>query len=85
MGLLIKNTIINILIKVTKLQYGKIFEYQTEKLVSIDHLKTTKSAVVDSNYIDILNKNFLKMVIWYDNEWGYGNRVIDIVNYILKK
>jgi len=64
---------------------SKIFDYQTEKLVSIDHLKTTKSAVVDSNYIDILNKNFLKMVIWYDNEWGYGNRVIDIVNYILKK
>ena len=63
----------------------KIFGYQIEKLVSIDHLKTNKSAIIDSNYIDVLNKNFLKMVIWYDNEWGYGNRVVDIANYVLKK
>ena len=31
------------------------------------------------------DKNFLKMVIWCDNEWGYGNKVVDIVSYILKK
>ncbi len=66
-------------------QKSKIFGYQTEKLVSIDHLKTDKSAIIDSNYIDVLNNNFIKMVIWYDNEWGYGNRVVDIANYILKK
>ena len=54
---------------------SKIFEFQTEPLVSIDHLKTTKSSIIDSNYIDIVNSELLKLVIWYDNEWGYGNRV----------
>ena len=64
---------------------SKIFEFQTEPLVSIDHLKTTKSSIIDSNYIDIVNSELLKLVIWYDNEWGYGNRVLDILNYITKK
>ncbi len=63
----------------------KIFEYQTEPLVSIDHLKTTKSSIIDSNYIDIVNSNLLKLVVWYDNEWGYSNRVVDILGYISKK
>ena len=63
----------------------KIFEYQTEQLVSIDHLKTTKSVILDSNYLDIINGNLLKMIVWYDNEWGYANRVINILEYISKK
>ena len=63
----------------------KIYEYQTEPLVSIDHLKTTKSAIIDSNYIDTVNSNLVKMIIWYDNEWGYSNRVIDILDYVTKK
>jgi glyceraldehyde 3-phosphate dehydrogenase len=63
----------------------KIFEYQTEQLVSIDHLKTTKSVILDSNYLDVVNGNLLKLIVWYDNEWGYANRVIDILDYISKK
>ncbi len=63
----------------------KIYEYQTEPLVSIDHLKTSKSTVIDSNYIDTINSNLIKMVIWYDNEWGYSNRVVDILDYVTKK
>ena len=59
-------------------------EYQTEPLVSIDHLKTSKSTVIDSNYIDTINSNLIKMVIWYDNEWGYSNRVVDILDYVKK-
>ena len=42
---------------------SKIFEFQTEPLVSIDHLKTTKSSIIDSNYIDIVNSELLKLVI----------------------
>tara|TARA_Y100001970_G_scaffold105894_1_gene132676 strand:- start:8541 stop:9575 length:1035 start_codon:yes stop_codon:yes gene_type:complete len=63
----------------------KIYDYQTESLVSIDHLKTTKSSIIDSNYIDTVNSNLIKMVIWYDNEWGYSNRVVDILDYITKR
>ena len=63
----------------------KIYDYQTESLVSIDHLKTTKSSIMNSNYIDTVNSNLIKMVIWYDNEWGYSNRVVDILDYISKE
>ena len=64
---------------------SKIFEYQKEPLVSIDHLKTSKSVIIDSNYIDLNNSNLLKLVVWYDNEWGYSNRVIDILKYVIKE
>ena len=56
-----------------------------EPLVSIDHLKTSKSVIIDSNYIDLNNSNLLKLVVWYDNEWGYSNRVIDILKYVIKE
>ncbi len=72
-------------LNLTAKKNSKIFEFQTEPLVSIDHLKTTKSSIIDSNYIDVLNSDLLKLVIWYDNEWGYGNRVVDILNYITTK
>ena len=62
-----------------------IFEYQTERLVSSDHLGTTKSVIVDSNFIEVIDSNLVKMIIWYDNEWGYSNRVVDIVKYVLNK
>ena len=63
----------------------KIYEFQKEKLVSIDHLGTNKSLIIDSNYAEVLNSKFLKVVIWYDNERGYSSRVVDIVKLILKK
>lgn len=66
-------------------KFSNIFGYQEESLTSLDHLKTSKSVIVDSNFINILKGNFLKMVIWYDNEWGYSNRVIDIAKFVLKK
>ena len=62
-----------------------IFEYQTERLVSSDHLGTTKSVIIDSNFIDVIDANLIKMIIWYDNEWGYSNRVVDIAKYVLSK
>ena len=64
---------------------SKIYEYQEEALVSIDHLATSKSLIIDSNYIEVLNSKLIKMVIWYDNEWGYSNRVIDIINFVKSK
>ena len=63
----------------------EIFDYQTERLVSSDHLGTTKSVIIDSNFIDVIDSKLVKMIIWYDNEWGYSNRVIDIAKYVLNK
>lgn len=62
-----------------------IFEYQTERLVSSDHLGTSKSVIIDSNFIEVIDANLIKMIIWYDNEWGYSNRVVDIAKYVLSK
>ena len=64
---------------------NKIFEFQEESLVSSDYIGTNKSVIIDSNFINVLEKNLLKIVIWYDNEWGYSNRVIDIAKHILNK
>tara|TARA_B100000401_G_C52792186_1_gene713988 strand:- start:522 stop:1568 length:1047 start_codon:yes stop_codon:yes gene_type:complete len=64
---------------------SKIFGFQEESLVSLDHLGTSKSVIVDANFINLLDSNLLKMVIWYDNEWGYSNRVVDIAKFVLKK
>ncbi len=64
------------------LRSDDVFEFQTDHLVSIDHLGTSKSAVVDANNLKVLNKRMIKMVVWYDNEWGYSNRVIDIAHLV---
>ena len=64
---------------------GEIFGYQTERLVSSDHIGTSKSVIVDSNFIDVIDSNLVKMVIWYDNEWGYSTRVVDIAKLVLNK
>ncbi len=64
---------------------SKIFGFQEEALVSIDHLGTSKSVIIDANFIDVLDSDLIKMVIWYDNEWGYSNRVVDIAKLVSKK
>lgn len=79
-----KQTVLNFLKNLSK-KFPSIFGYQTEALVSIDHLKTEKSLVIDSNFVDLSNTKLLKLIIWYDNEWGYSNKVLDIVKKILKK
>lgn len=63
---------------------NNIFELQEDPLVSIDHLGTNKSVIVDANRTKILNNRMVKMIAWYDNEWGYSNRVIDIAKLLGK-
>ena len=81
----VDSKIISNLFKELSVSKNDIFEYQTERLVSSDHLGTTKSVIVDSNFIEVIDSNLVKMIIWYDNEWGYSNRVVDIVKYVLNK
>ncbi|OUW57817.1 MAG: hypothetical protein CBD57_04075 [Candidatus Pelagibacter sp. TMED197] len=64
---------------------NSIFGYQEEPLVSSDHLGTSKSVIVDANFTEVIGSNLLKMIIWYDNEWGYSNRVVDIAKFVLNK
>ena len=63
-------------------QQYKIFCNNSEPLVSIDFVKSDYSAIVDHRWTMVNDDNYVKMVLWYDNEWGYSHRVVDLVSYI---
>lgn len=63
-------------------QHGRVFGYSTEDLVSIDHLAIEQSVMVDSRWTTVTETGLCKLVLWYDNEWGFSNRVVDMVSLI---
>ena len=65
-------------------QSKKILEITSEKLVSIDFNHNSASAIVDSSLTNVVGKNMGKISAWYDNEWGFSNRMCDIVEYVNK-
>ena len=65
-------------------QKNKILEITYEKLVSIDFNHNPASSIVDANLTNVVGKNMGKISAWYDNEWGFSNRMCDIVEYIHK-
>ena len=56
-----------------------ILGYETVKLVSSDYIGSPFSVVFDANYTKVINGNFIKVFGWYDNEWGYSTRLVDLV------
>lgn len=56
-----------------------------EPLVSIDYIGNSHSSTVDAALTSVMEKRMVKVVSWYDNEWGYSNRLIDVANYMAKK
>ena len=63
---------------------NKILEFTEEKLVSIDFNHNSASAIVDANLTNIIGNNMGKVSAWYDNEWGFSNRMCDIAEYLHK-
>lgn len=59
-----------------------VIAYTDEEVVSSDFVHDSHSAIFDSKAGIQLSPTFVKVVAWYDNEWGYSNRLIDLVNYI---
>ena len=59
--------------------------YTDEEVVSTDFVGDPRSSIFDAGAGIELNANFFKIVAWYDNEWGYSNRVIDLMLYMAKK
>lgn len=59
-----------------------ILAISSEPLVSVDYKGNPHSAVVDSLLTSAMGDDFIKIVAWYDNEWGYSNRLADLVSYI---
>lgn len=62
-----------------------ILEYTDEEVVSSDFISSTSSSVFDALAGISLNDNFVKLISWYDNEFGYSNRVIDLIKYMQTK
>ena len=63
---------------------NKILEVTQEKLVSVDFNHNPASSIVDASLTNIVGKNMGKISAWYDNEWGFSNRMCDIVDYLHK-
>jgi len=61
-----------------------ILELCTEPLVSKDFTNNPKSSIVDAELTNVIDKRFAKVFSWYDNEWGYSNRVVDLCTFIGK-
>ena len=59
-----------------------ILGYTDEPLVSTDFEGDSRSSIFDASAGIMLNPNFVKLVAWYDNEWGYSCRVVDLMKHV---
>jgi glyceraldehyde-3-phosphate dehydrogenase (NAD(P)) len=62
-----------------------IIKYCDLPLVSSDHAGTDESAIIDSDLTLVMGGNMLKVIAWYDNEWGYSQRVVDLAEIVAQK
>jgi glyceraldehyde 3-phosphate dehydrogenase len=62
-----------------------ILGYTTDEVVSTDFIHDGRSSIYDAGSSIELNKNFFKLISWYDNEWGYSNRTVELLSYIIGK
>ncbi|MGE5577856.1 MAG: type I glyceraldehyde-3-phosphate dehydrogenase, partial [Syntrophothermus sp.] len=62
-----------------------ILGYTEEPLVSMDFRGDARSSIIDGLSTMMIGDNMVKVISWYDNEWGYSNRCVDLAVYIAKK
>jgi len=63
-------------------KYPHVVSTNEESLVSIDFKGIDQSCVIDIRWLKVVNNNKMKIVLWYDNEWGYSKRVVDVVDLV---
>ena len=66
-------------------QMKDVMDYSEEPLVSIDYKGNPASSTIDGDLCQVIGDNMIKVVTWYDNEWGYSNRTADLANMIAAK
>lgn len=66
-------------------QLSGILQYSEEPLVSVDFRKNPYSSILDAEYTNVIEGTMIKVLSWYDNEWGYSSRVIDLIDYLVKR
>jgi glyceraldehyde 3-phosphate dehydrogenase len=71
--------------KASEGEYKGIVEYTEDALVSADFVGHTASSIFDASAGIQLNPTFVKLIAWYDNEWGYSRRVCDLIKYVAEK
>jgi len=64
---------------------AKILDYTETPLVSKDFTGNPASSTFDATLTDVMEGTLVKVFAWYDNEWGYSNRVVDLAAYIATK
>ena len=62
-----------------------IVEYSEEEIVSSDIVGNSHSGIIDALSTEVVASNLVKLVIWYDNEWGFSNRMVEVIKTIGKK
>ncbi|MCM8787069.1 MAG: type I glyceraldehyde-3-phosphate dehydrogenase [Candidatus Omnitrophica bacterium] len=62
-----------------------ILDYVEDDVVSVDFNHTSASATLDAKLTKVIGENFVKVIAWYDNEWGYSCRIVDLIEYMIKK
>lgn len=72
-----RNELNGVLRELSNKQTGRLFGYIEELLVSCDFNHDSRSSIVDSNQTQVCNHHFAKVVTWFDNEWGFANRMLD--------
>jgi glyceraldehyde 3-phosphate dehydrogenase len=65
--------------------YKGIIEYVTAPLVSVDFRGNSHSAMIDAPYTKVIDNDFVKVLAWYDNEWGYSSRCVDLMRFMADK
>ena len=59
-----------------------ILQFCTDQLVSIDFRGNPHSSIIDAAYTKVMDGDFVKVLAWYDNEWGYSNRCVDLLRML---
>src|SRR5919198_19962 len=62
-----------------------ILAISCDELVSVDFKGNKHSSIVDAPYTKVMDGNFVKVLSWYDNEWGYSNRCVDLLRLLVKR
>ncbi len=71
--------------KASEKELNGVLGYSDLPLVSIDYKQTSESSIIDGLSTMVNNGNMVKVVAWYDNEWGYSCRTVDLVSYVAKE
>merc|ERR1719484_413014 len=65
-----------------KPEYKGVFGYTEDQVVSTDFQGDSRSSIFDANAGIMLTSTFVKLVSWYDNEWGYSNRLVELAMHV---